>query len=85
MPGWNNLDASTSTQWFLTGAAGTSSGCNQTTYCTLAGVKAAFPSASLLTVQITKGRDFEFSGAVDALVINSDTYDFEPFGVTKTS
>lgn len=37
--------------------------------------------ATLYSVQITKGRDFAFSGAVDALVINDTTYDFEPFGV----
>jgi hypothetical protein len=35
------------------------------------------------TIQITKGRDVEFSGAVDALVVNAKTYDFEQFGVTS--
>ncbi len=35
---------------------------------------------------ISKGSDYAFSGAVDALQINSTTYDFEPFGVIeKTS
>ena len=72
--------------WYLTGAAGTGSGCNQTTYCTLAQVKAAMPDATLFTVQLGKGRDYAFSGAIDALQINSTTYDFEPFGViAKTS
>jgi hypothetical protein len=33
------------------------------------------------SVQITKGRDFAFSGMVDGLVINDKLYDFEPFGV----
>ena len=37
--------------------------------------------AKVLTAQITKGRDFAFSGAVDALVIGDTTYDFEPLGV----
>lgn len=32
---------------------------------------------------ITKGRDFAFSGAVDGLTINADTYDCEPFGVQE--
>lgn len=82
---WTTLDASTAARWFLTGAAGTSSGCNDTTYCTLAQVKTAFPNASVLTVSITKGRDFEFSGAADALVINNKTFDFEPFGVIQTT
>ena len=82
---WTELDASTAERWFLTGAAGTSSSCNQTTYCTLDEVRTAFPNATLLTAQITKGRDFAFSGAVDALTIGSTTYDFEPFGVSEAS
>ena len=82
---WTELDASTADRWFLTGAAGTSSSCNQTTYCTLDEVRAAFPNATLLTAQITKGRDLAFSGAVDALTIGDTTYDFEPFGVTEAS
>jgi hypothetical protein len=71
--------------WYLTGAAGTATGCNQTTYCTLAEVKEALPDATLFTVAITKGRDYAFSGAVDALQIGSTTYDFEPFGVIATT
>ena len=73
-------------QWWLTGAAGTATGCNQTTYCTLDEVKAQLPKATLFTVAIGKGRDHAFTGAVDALQIGSTTYDFEPFGViAKTS
>ena len=37
--------------------------------------------ATILTAQISKGRDYAFSGAVDALKINAETYDFEPLGV----
>lgn len=82
---WTKITADQK-QWYLTGAAGTDTGCNQVTYCTLAEVKAALPDATLFTVQITKGRDYAYSGAVDALQINSTTYDFEPFGViAKTS
>ena len=81
---WTELDASTADRWFLTGAAGTSSSCNQTTYCTLDEVRTAFPNATLLTAQITKGRDYAFSGAVDELTIGATTYDFEPFGVSET-
>ena len=36
------------------------------------------------TVGITKGTDFAFSGAVDALQINDTVYDFEPNGVFET-
>ncbi len=70
-----------SANWYLTGAAGTETGCNQTTYCTLEQVQAKLPEATLYTVAISKGRDYAFSGAVDALQIGSTTYDFEPFGV----
>ena len=40
--------------------------------------------AFIYTVQFTKGRNWPFSGAVDALTINDTTYDFEPTGVTET-
>lgn len=89
---WSTQDATTADQWFLTGnnpgQAGVVSGCNQTPsasnpngYCTLAEVKAVFPDATLHTVQITKGRDYAFTGAVDKLVISAQTFDFEPNGV----
>ena len=41
--------------------------------------------ATLFTAQITKGRDFAFSGAVDGLLIGGTTYDFEPLGVYATA
>jgi hypothetical protein len=74
-----------SKNWYLTGAAGTATSCNQTTYCTLEEVQAALPEATLYTVAFSKGRDYAFSGAVDALQIGSTTYDFEPFGVVETT
>ncbi|HEX6149922.1 hypothetical protein [Nocardioides sp.] len=80
---WTELDASTEERWYYTGAAGTASGCNQTTYCTLAEAKAAFPDATVLSAQVTKGRDYAFSGAVDGVTIDETTYDFEPFGVVE--
>ena len=82
---WTKITADQK-QWWLTGTAGPASGCNQTTYCTLVEVKAALPAATLYTAAISKGGDYAFSGAVDALQINSTTYDFEPSGVIeKTS
>ncbi len=80
---WTKLDATTAKGWFYTGDFGTDSGCNQTTFCTLTQAKAAAPNATLFTTQITKGRDFAFSGAVDDLQINSTVYDFEPNGVVQ--
>jgi hypothetical protein len=81
--GWSEVDASTAQRWYYTGGFGATSGCNQTTYCTLAEAKEAAPDATIHTVQISKGRDYAFSGAVDALTINDTTYDFEPLGVRE--
>lgn len=82
--GWSTQDASTARQWFLTGDAGIGS-CNQGSdgYCTLSEVKAKFPNATVFTVAFGKGRDYAFTGAVDKLVLNSTTYDFEPNGVRQ--
>ena len=85
-PGWNDIDTITSGQWFLTGAAGTATGCNLTTTCTWDALQTALDDggdpATIFTVQFDKGRDFAYSGAVDGLQINNDVYDFEPFGVS---
>ena len=87
-PGWTAHNAgedttnSNTSGWYFTGTAGALTGCNQTTYCTLSEAEAKVPNGTILTAGISKGRDNPFSGAVDALVVNSTTYDFEPFGVT---
>jgi hypothetical protein len=81
--GWSEIDASTAEGWYYTGTWGTASPCNQTTYCTLEEAKAAAPNATIHTVQLNKGRDYAFSGAVDALTIEDTTYDFEPLGVRE--
>jgi hypothetical protein len=78
---WSTQDAAAG-QWFYTGAAGAASGCNQTTTCTFDEAKAKFPNATLFSVQITKGRDSAWQGAVDALRINAQVFDFEASGVT---
>ena len=71
--------------WFMTGAAGTATACNQTTTCTLAQVKTALADggdeALILTAGVTKGRDFSWQGAVDGLRINGEVFDFEESGV----
>ena len=72
----NAWSSQIATRYFLTGAAGTATGCNQVTYCTLAEVQTRLPNASILTVQITKGRDAAWHGSVDGLVIGADTIDF---------
>jgi hypothetical protein len=94
---WTQIDAKADTgkHWGLTGTFFNASpdrcGINGAR-CTFSEVlaylaannDAAQGPASVFTVQITKGRDFAFSGAVDALVIGDTTYDFEPNGVFAT-
>ncbi|MBV1851349.1 hypothetical protein [Catellatospora tritici] len=82
------LDATTSGTWFLTGAAGTATGCNLTTPCTFTAVKAALNAdggdpATIYTAAVGKGRDFMWIGAIDGLRINNTIYDFEVSGVRQ--
>jgi hypothetical protein len=88
---WTTYDATSEGFWGLTGS-GFNSPATQAN-CGIDGPRCTFdqvmdvlgPNASILTVQITKGRDYAFSGAVDALRINNQVFDFEPFGVyTRT-
>jgi len=78
---WTSQDAASAARWWLTGAAGTSTGCTLAHYCTLEQVRAALPAATLLTVSVSKGRDRAFSGAVDGLRVDDQLFDFEPLGV----
>ncbi|MEU9454752.1 hypothetical protein [Streptomyces sp. NPDC048277] len=76
------LDATTTGSWYLTGSAGTSTGCNLTTQCTFQNLLAALNDGGaqpvIYTAGVSKGRDFMWIGAVDGLRINSIVYDFEP-------
>jgi hypothetical protein len=78
---WSTQNAAAG-QWFYTGAAGTTSHCTQATPCSFADAKAAFPNATLFSVQVTKGRDSAWQGAVDALRVGAQVFDFEASGVT---
>ena len=88
---FNHIDATSATagQWWFTGATGTTTGCNQTTLCTFAQMKAAvtasYPNMSVLSLAVGKGRDSAWNGAIDALRYNNAVYDFEPFGVFTTT
>jgi hypothetical protein len=82
------LDATTTGDWYFTGAAGTVTGCNQTTMCSFSAAKSALVTfnngsgpATIDSIAIAKGRDDEYVGAVDGLRINSRAYNFEPYGV----
>jgi hypothetical protein len=94
---WVNDDADANaggtTGWYFTnGTTATATGCNQTTFCSLAQAKSQLAAAhdpteapaSILTVGVGKGKDYQFQGAIDALRINGTVYDFEPFGVQET-
>ena len=86
---WSSINATADEgrHWGLTGSLFAATPCSiNGARCTWAEVQNFLGSdgnndATLYSVQITKGRDYAFSGAVDALVINDTTYDFEPFGV----
>ncbi|MEV2245046.1 hypothetical protein [Streptomyces sp. NPDC049970] len=79
------LDATTTGRWFLTGNAGTVTGCNQTTQCSFQQLKAALADggaqAVIYTAAVGKGRDSMWIGAVDGLRLNRSVYDFEAAGV----
>ena len=83
------MDATTTGQWYFTGSAGTTTGCNQATTCSFSAAKAALVTfnngspATIDTVAVAKGRDDDYTGAVDGLRINSTTYDFEAYGVVS--
>ena len=72
--------------WFMTGAAGTATSCSQAATCSFAQMQTALAdggdAATILTVGVTKGRDFAWQGAIDGLRINSRVFDFEANGVS---
>ncbi len=91
---WNTLNdaagTGTGNWWFSNGALATATGCSQANPCTWAEVLAARPNAevhsTLGAVVLKAGSGWTgFVGNVDALKINSDTYDFEPLVGPPTS
>jgi hypothetical protein len=85
---WTTIDATQpdTGSWVMTGAAGTTTGCRNSlagnTGCPLDTIKQKIPDATILyTLAISKGRDYPWQGAVDALRINDRTADFEEGGV----
>jgi hypothetical protein len=79
------LDATATGTWFLTGNAGSVTGCNQTTPCAFPQLETALndggPAPTIYTAAVGKGRDNLWAGAVDGLRINRSIYDFEAHGV----
>jgi hypothetical protein len=84
------IDGTTKGQWYFTnGTTATTTGCSQSTMCSFSALKTAvaanYPSMSILTAAVSKGRDYAWNGAVDGLRINNQVFDFEPFGVITNS
>lgn len=86
---WTDIDATTAEagRWGLTGEAGRVSSCSiEESRCSFEEVQKAVNDGGeeaiiTLSAQITMDSGLAFSGAVDNLVINETTYDFEPLGV----
>src|SRR3954447_11214023 len=84
---WTDIDATATTPppgpvgWYYTGSGNT---CNQSNPCTFADAKAEYPDATIFTVAVSKGRDFSWQGAIDALRINDRLFDFEEKGVKES-
>jgi hypothetical protein len=82
------IDATTTGLWGLTGSQfnspATAANCGLNgPRCTFADLKtflATGTGATIDTAEITKGRDFEWHGAVDGFKINSQVFNFEPSG-----
>ena len=72
--------------WGLTGGAFSADKCSLNgTRCTFAEMKDFLDdggeAATILTLSVTKGRDFAWQGAIDGLRVNSTVFDFEETGV----
>ena len=81
----DGTSASDGSWYFTNGTTGSTTGCNQTTMCSYSALQSAvqanYPDMDITSVQVAKGRDQEWQGAVDGLRINDNVYDFELFGV----
>nr|WSW65038.1 hypothetical protein OG461_01890 [Streptomyces sp. NBC_00995] len=76
------IDATKTGTWFLTGGE---TSCTQAAPCDFKGIKNSLDDGgdkpTALTVAVSKGRDYQWAGAVDGLRINEYIYDFEAGGV----
>jgi hypothetical protein len=85
---WTTFDATDSTQgrlWQLTGVGAAGADCSQGSLCTWDRIQEVLEDgddpAKIRNVQVAKLEGDAFSGAVDALRIRGNVYDFEPLGV----
>lgn len=61
-------------------------------FCSLTEAKAALvtnndggPAAVIGSLGVAKGKDYQYQGSVDALRVNNEVFNFEPFGVEVTT
>jgi hypothetical protein len=72
--------------YFSNGTVAGATGCTQANFCSLSEAKAGLgPNAAIGSIAVSKGKDYQYQGSVDALQINGTVYDFEPFGVEETA
>jgi hypothetical protein len=82
-----NATTDSAKHWGLTGTAFNGTACSiNASRCTwtevLAYLNDGGDDAKMLTATVSKGRDYAFSGSVDALKFGGKTYNFEAMGVT---
>jgi hypothetical protein len=83
------IDATTTGLWGLTGGAFNSTPCSLNgARCTFAAMMTYLNDGgappTIYSAGVSKGRDYEFHGAVDGLRINDTVFDFEEDGVRET-
>lgn len=78
---WSDfIDATSNGSWYFTNGLG---GCSLATPCSFAVAKSKVPAATIYTINVGKGRDSAWVGAIDGLRLNNTIYDFEADGVRK--
>ena len=79
------IDATTTGNWYFTGAEAAATGCTQALNCNFAQAMTALNDGGdapiIYTVAVGKGRDNAWVGAIDGFRINKKVYDFEADGV----
>jgi hypothetical protein len=86
---WTTFDATDSTQgrvWTLAGVGAAGADCSLGSRCTWDRIQEVLEDgdgiqARIRSIQIAKLQAQAFSGAVDALIVRQNVYDFEPLGV----
>jgi hypothetical protein len=86
-------DGSGNSGWYFSnGNVASATGCTQANFCSLDEAQQALvtnndggAAAAIGSIAVSKGKDYQYQGSVDALQINGTVYDFEPFGVEETA